>query len=151
MVKQEREEGWWVCWHLPLTLDRWLPGPSVWESIVHPRYFEGQSAHPPQGSGGQCTTSPSLWVFSLAKALCEVLASPYFLCDFGLIQDPRASRSLIFVSTYFLAQMEMWRFQSARLHPCHDGSRLDSCLDLASYTNWIMCLLLAVFQAAFWK
>lgn len=53
--------------------------------------FWGAGCSPKPGLWGSGITSSSLWDFSLAKGLCKILASLYFLWDYGLIQDPRAS------------------------------------------------------------
>lgn len=110
----------------------------------------GQTAHPTQGAGGQCTTFLSLWVFSLAEPSFKALESPYFLWDFGRTHDPKASCYAIFFFRIFsITDRDVMFSVSKRLHTRYDGSRVNSFLAFGLiYQLNNKCLPLAVFQAA---
>lgn len=90
--------------------------------------FRGTGCSPNSGPWGQCITFPSLWVFSFAEVSCKALKFPYFLWDFGVTHDPRASCSLNFSLHVFITDGDVMFSVSKRLHPCYDGSRDNSFL-----------------------
>lgn len=150
MMKQEREGGGWsVCWHIPLTLDWWLSGASVWVSIAQPRYFEEQAAHPSQGSEGQASPPHPCGTSPLPKASAR---SWHPFTFSGAMASFKTLGHRYYFRIYFSIDGDMTCFQLARIHPCHDGSRLDSCpgFGLICQLN-SKCLLPAVSQAASWR
>lgn len=87
LEKQERWGGWRVCWQLPLMLDQWPSGVSVWGFVAQLQCFEDRLLTPSRALGVSTSSSHCFGTSPLPEH-SEILAFPCFPCIRALLKAP---------------------------------------------------------------